>query len=160
MAKRKQNTSLFVALFLLVGCFIPMNSFAAQTTVKFFEGFESSATNAPAPGTITVTGGSNNAVVQIGKENKAFMLGLNQQGGTLSFPNNASSGTVWMGARFRINGYVENGALFQVIDSAGAKLNLINIDGYDASLYNGKYFAKLRKSAWTDIHISLNTNRK
>jgi len=160
MARRKKLTSLFVAVMLLLGCITPMSSFAAETVVKFSEGFNASATNAQAPNTVAVGGGSNNGVVEVGKENKAFMLGLNQSSGTLTIPYSASSGTVWFGARFRINGYVESGALFQIIDSAGTKLNLINMTGYRASLCDGKYFAKMRKSVWTDVHVKLDYTNK
>ncbi|MBE7031210.1 MAG: hypothetical protein E7409_07280, partial [Ruminococcaceae bacterium] len=94
-------------------------------------------------------------VVEIGEKNKAFSLGLDHSFGSISFANPASSGVVWYGLRFKVIGTLDGGAMFQLIDGSGNKMNLINILVNGASLYDGQYFADLRKNVWTDMHVRM-----
>ncbi|MBE7050380.1 MAG: DUF4962 domain-containing protein [Ruminococcaceae bacterium] len=138
---------------------VPLSSLASDEKILFSEGFDTLPTSSPSPSSVQVTGGSENRVIETGKNTKALKLGLAKTSGSLSFPV-YQSGQVWFGARFRINGKIDNGAFFQVISSSGTKLNLINLSGYAASFYDGKYFTLLKKDIWTNVQILLDTDKK
>ncbi|MBE7030544.1 MAG: hypothetical protein E7409_03840 [Ruminococcaceae bacterium] len=156
----KKLTSILVAALMIITCMAPVTGFAAESTVLFSEGFNASATYGNAPSVIAVDGGSGNGVIDLGEENKAFSIGLDHTVANISFAASPSSGVVWYGMRFRVNGTLEGGAMFQLIDSAGAKTNLINISNNGASLYDGKYFGKVQKNIWSDMHVKIDYTNK
>ncbi len=156
----KKLTSILVAALMLITCMVPATGLAAATEVLFSEGFNASPTYGAAPSVIAVEGGSSAGVVELGNDNKAFSLGLDHSAGSVSFAASGSTGVVWYGLRYKVVGNLNGGAFFQLIDGAGAKLNLINVLPYGASLHNGQYFPMLRRNLWTDIHIRMDYTNK
>ncbi|MBE7030457.1 MAG: hypothetical protein E7409_03395 [Ruminococcaceae bacterium] len=157
---RKKLTSILLVATMLAACMAPTVGFAADTSVLFSEGFNATATYGASPSVVAVEGGSSSGVVELGEENKALSLGLDHTGGAISFEAPGSSGVIWYGLRYKVVGTLEGGAFFQLIDSAGTKMNLINVLSDGASLYNGQYFSKLRKNVWTDMHVRMDYTNK
>lgn len=158
----KKLTGILVAVSIFITCMAPVTGFAATTgnQVIFSEGFNASPTYGAAPSVIAVEGGSSSGVVDLGNKNKAFSLGLDHSAGAVSFAAPGSAGVIWYGIRYKAVGTLEGGAFFQLIDGSGAKLNLINVLSYGATLHNGQYFPIVRKNVWTDMHIKMDYTNK
>ncbi|MBR5508058.1 MAG: DUF4962 domain-containing protein [Clostridia bacterium] len=159
MVNKKRYICFVLMLVMIMATAVPLNTVASDEKILYTQGFDTLPTNSSAPSSVQITGTSENKVVETGKNTKALKLGISKTSGSVSFPVSAS-GQVRLGARFRINGKIDNGAFFQVISSDGAKLNLINLSGYAASFYDGKYFTLLKKDIWTNVHIMLDTDKK
>lgn len=158
--KIKKLTSILVALSMLISCVVPATGFAATTDVLFSEGFNASPTYGGAPSVIAVDGGSSSGIVELGDDNKAFSLGLDHSAGNVSFAAPYSTGVVWYGLRYKVVGSLESRALFQLTDGVGAKLSLINVAPYRATLHNGQSFRLVRKNLWTDMHVKMDYTNK
>lgn len=160
MMKSKRIISLIISVIMILSCIPSMYVFADTSAVIYSEGFNSYPTNSSAPANISVDGGSGIYIKEADESNKSLYVGLDDANASLSFPLAASSGTVWIGTRFKLHNNINNGAIFQIIGASGSKVNLINIAKSGASLYDGKVFKQFRKQMWTDMHVKIDYDRK